>query len=335
MILVDFLVRWEWSHIFTLAGVMELPTFLLSIATLYPALRNDILFAATFLATRILLHIALFVSYLPQSTRLVAVGGSFIPAILFAVAFPMHLMWFIGSIKGFIRRAKARKEATLATVLPAVSEEEEKRSVEVVVNPRDQIIEIDGSDPSLTRKAHGAWTGTEAANVKLYPPSTHTLPSTPVRHSPPRLITLSPSVRSRSISRSRSSSLSASPINHNITASVSQVTYDYPMYTYPGPGRPVMAPRRRSLTNSLISTEREESLRRLASAIAELAEEAIAASPTMQSAVAVGKGVARTYSAYRGRASGGGLGGAGTGTSDDVDDVDTINTGGRSPVRAY
>lgn len=106
MILVDFLVRWEWSHIFTLAGLMELPTFLLSIATLYPKLRNDILFATTFLATRIIFHIGLFVSYLPKSTRVIAVGGSFVPAILFAVAFPMHLMWFIGSVKGFIRARK-------------------------------------------------------------------------------------------------------------------------------------------------------------------------------------------------------------------------------------
>lgn len=55
---------------------------------------------------------------------------------------------------------------------------------------------------------------------------------------------------------------------------------------------------------SLVSVEREESLRKLAATIGHLAEEAFSTSPTMQSAVAVGRGMARSVNAYRGRAAG-------------------------------
>lgn len=286
MILVEFIVQREWSHIFVLAGVMELPTFLLAISTLYPKLRNDIVFATTFLATRIIFHIGLLASYIPKSTRLAAVGGSFLPAILFALAFPMHVMWFIGCIKGFIRRAKARHETAATATLPvpsAAPSENEKRLLQVLIHTGDSTnADVAGQSVSSSKP--------EVRVSKIYPPSAQSLPSTPVPHSPLRIITLSPSVRSRSISRSRSSSLS-SPTP---TSSPRTSTPSIRMYL----SRPPMAPRRRSL----VSAEREEALRRLGSAIAELAEEAIAASPTMQSAVAVGKEVARTYHVYRGRA---------------------------------
>lgn len=61
-----------------------------------------------------------------------------------------------------------------------------------------------------------------------------------------------------------------------------------------------MPPRRLSL----VSAEREEALRKLAATIGQMAGDAMATSPTMQSAVAVGRGMVRGVNAYRGRAAG-------------------------------
>jgi hypothetical protein len=38
-------------------------------------------------------------------------GGSFVPAIVFAVIFPLHGFWFVGCLKGFIRRATQNPSA--------------------------------------------------------------------------------------------------------------------------------------------------------------------------------------------------------------------------------
>ncbi|KAJ7674092.1 hypothetical protein B0H17DRAFT_1208237 [Mycena rosella] len=118
----------------------QLPTFLLGASTLFPRLRSNTLFAATFLATRIVLHLVLIISYvlfpvapLPASSVFSAADGGYAAApilspagvlgaalravgavrgtrvvsALLAFVFPLHAMWFVGCVKGFIRRARA------------------------------------------------------------------------------------------------------------------------------------------------------------------------------------------------------------------------------------
>jgi hypothetical protein len=71
-----------------------------------------------FFTTRIVFHVVLLVSYISEETRKQATGGSFIPAIVLAMVLPLHVLWFVGCIKGFIRRAAQKPSAN---PLPIVS----------------------------------------------------------------------------------------------------------------------------------------------------------------------------------------------------------------------
>ncbi|TFK47417.1 hypothetical protein OE88DRAFT_1608767, partial [Heliocybe sulcata] len=108
---VELAIRRSWAHIFCFCGIMELPTFILSIASLNPALRSNVTFAVSFFATRIVLHVVLIVSYLLPYNRVNATQGSFIPAALLSLIFPMHAVWFAGCVKGFIKRHRAKVPA--------------------------------------------------------------------------------------------------------------------------------------------------------------------------------------------------------------------------------
>ncbi|KIJ95923.1 hypothetical protein K443DRAFT_108043 [Laccaria amethystina LaAM-08-1] len=112
IIIVELTIKRSWSHIFCLCAAMEIPTFILGFTNLYPQLRNNVFFAVSFFLTRILFHIILGVSYLLPHNRHDTTGGSFLPACLLAIIFPMHAMWFHGCIKGFQRRrAESRAKA--------------------------------------------------------------------------------------------------------------------------------------------------------------------------------------------------------------------------------
>jgi hypothetical protein len=58
-----------------------------------------------------MLHIVLGISYFFRENRVHATGGSFLPAVLLTMIFPLHVSWFVGCVKGFIRRA-AQKHTT-------------------------------------------------------------------------------------------------------------------------------------------------------------------------------------------------------------------------------
>ncbi|KAJ7667357.1 hypothetical protein B0H17DRAFT_990302, partial [Mycena rosella] len=130
--ITEIAIRNGWAHIFCMCAIMELPTFLLGASTLFPRLRCNTLFAATFLATRIVLHLVLIISYvlfpvapLPASSVFSAAAGGYAAApvlgaalravgavrgtrvvsALLAFVFPLHAMWFVGCVKGFVRRA--------------------------------------------------------------------------------------------------------------------------------------------------------------------------------------------------------------------------------------
>ncbi|KAH7108329.1 hypothetical protein BKA62DRAFT_18281 [Auriculariales sp. MPI-PUGE-AT-0066] len=77
----------EWACIFGCVLVMELPTFILGLARLYPVTRNDRVFSASFLVTRILFHVYVISAY--------ALRREWVVLGLFCCAFPLHAMWFI------------------------------------------------------------------------------------------------------------------------------------------------------------------------------------------------------------------------------------------------
>ncbi|KAH7881857.1 hypothetical protein F5I97DRAFT_470844 [Phlebopus sp. FC_14] len=105
--IVEYSLRMDWSHIFCLCAIMEVPTFALAIASIDARLRSDVFFAVSFFTTRILLHIVLCVSLFVD--RDVVTGGSFGPGVIMACIFPLHAFWFSGCIKGFVKRANLSK----------------------------------------------------------------------------------------------------------------------------------------------------------------------------------------------------------------------------------
>ncbi|KAF9030745.1 hypothetical protein BDZ89DRAFT_985288, partial [Hymenopellis radicata] len=110
LLIVEIAIRRSWAHVFCLACLLELPTFILGISSLYPRLRSNILFAASFFTTRLLYHAFLCLSFYAPDNRRIIAGGSYVPAVIFTLAFPMHVMWFVGCVNGFIRRARLAKQ---------------------------------------------------------------------------------------------------------------------------------------------------------------------------------------------------------------------------------
>ncbi|KAI6162835.1 hypothetical protein EDD17DRAFT_1572703 [Pisolithus thermaeus] len=108
VLVVEYAVRMNWSHIFCLCAIMEIPTFVLAIAALNPNLRSDVLFATTFFLTRIALHVRLGLSFFLQRARVTE--GSMGPGILMACIFPLHAFWFSGCVKGFVKRNQQGKK---------------------------------------------------------------------------------------------------------------------------------------------------------------------------------------------------------------------------------
>jgi len=111
--IVEYAIQGSWSHIFCLAAVMEIPTFVLALGSIVPRLRSDVFFAACFFTTRIAFHITVCLSLLIQ--RHDVTNGALGPSIIMACIFPLHAYWFTGCIKGFIKRAETGEKSAPVT----------------------------------------------------------------------------------------------------------------------------------------------------------------------------------------------------------------------------
>ncbi|KAJ7084844.1 hypothetical protein B0H15DRAFT_783607 [Mycena belliarum] len=103
IVLLHYMIQRGWAPGFCLCAVMELPTFQLSLSFLHPRLRHDLLFCASFFATRIIFHLFVFGIFCSPAGVSLA-QGSRLPATFLALAFPGHLVWFAQSVRGAIRR---------------------------------------------------------------------------------------------------------------------------------------------------------------------------------------------------------------------------------------
>ncbi|KAJ7215301.1 hypothetical protein B0H12DRAFT_1194579 [Mycena haematopus] len=108
IVLIQFVLRRRWGHLFCLALLMELPTSHLSLSFLHPRFRHDWLFCTSFLVTRIIFHLFLLYTFCTPH-GLSVVQGSYLPALCAALAFPGHAVWFLQSVRGAIRRGRQRK----------------------------------------------------------------------------------------------------------------------------------------------------------------------------------------------------------------------------------
>lgn len=137
-VILPYITYRGWARVFALCLAMEIPTCMLAASFLFPKLRNDMLFALLFFATRVVFHISLFVAYVKPRGRTGGVDGSYIPALLLATALLMHLSWFINSVFGILRH---RTQARIVNPTKYVTETVSETSIESNVQPgkRQQI----------------------------------------------------------------------------------------------------------------------------------------------------------------------------------------------------
>lgn len=84
-----FLTANPFAPAFSLMLIEEIPTFLLALGSIVPALRTDIGFGATFFLLRIVYHIFIFAYALKSGVETVV-------AVLYTLTLTLHLFWFYG-----------------------------------------------------------------------------------------------------------------------------------------------------------------------------------------------------------------------------------------------
>lgn len=93
-ILCYYILKWEYSSVFMLFLVAELPTIILGIGSYDNDYRNDPLYGIVFFITRIFIH--LFFIYLFRYNYTLVIIGSLI--------LPLHIYWFYNWSKKYLCR---------------------------------------------------------------------------------------------------------------------------------------------------------------------------------------------------------------------------------------
>ncbi len=128
-----------------------------------------------------------------------AIGGSIVPGVLTLGAMPLHAMWFLGGVKGYIKRRKAKRAQRLAAEIRIAIERElmqaaanqttkmpTEKDIEVLLSPTSQFIEPH-SQTSVRVDADAGF----AKKWSSYLPATPSLVATPL--TPPETPLLTPS----------------------------------------------------------------------------------------------------------------------------------------------
>lgn len=107
-VLMIFLIKKNLTTSFVMLGIMELPTFVLSVGHIWKSLRNDMLFGLLFFSTRIIYHGAM----LYQFYRNYPVEGPW--WLIVAGVYPLHIYWF----NGWINQQKRHKKKKSSESIP-------------------------------------------------------------------------------------------------------------------------------------------------------------------------------------------------------------------------
>ena len=132
----------EWASIFTAALIMELPTFLLGSARLFPHLRNDSAFSASFLATRIVLHVFMIVAYVSRR--------EFMPSVVLSSAFPLHAMWFTKQVMMRVSPSSDAATVTTSVAETLVVSAEDEAAARALQSPPPELVASNDSSPTST-----------------------------------------------------------------------------------------------------------------------------------------------------------------------------------------
>ncbi|KAI8646761.1 hypothetical protein BD408DRAFT_439854 [Parasitella parasitica] len=95
------------TAVFIMMCSLEVPTFILALGSVRSQLRQDYVFAATFLTTRIVFH-----AYAIKCAWVMEPLGSVVIALM--AFFPVHCFWFYGFIKQQIRLAAKKRQESVA-----------------------------------------------------------------------------------------------------------------------------------------------------------------------------------------------------------------------------
>ncbi|KAK4057433.1 hypothetical protein OIO90_001502 [Microbotryomycetes sp. JL221] len=125
-----------------------LPTFVLALSMLVPKTRNDVFFNALFFVTRIVWHGVLLVLYWSPYGRTHTFGVlegvlaplhtySLIPAISFSLAAPLHIQWFITSMRGMIKRRNVARRLAMST-MPNTEQSNQSRKDQTTFSSNQQ-----------------------------------------------------------------------------------------------------------------------------------------------------------------------------------------------------
>ena len=109
-----------------------------------------------FFLTRILFHSILAISYALPDVRQHVTRGSFAVSGILLGVLPLHVSWFVGCLKGFVKRAKRAKEAKIAQ---SISTSDNANTVEInlkVCNATNGATKVPTPTPPSTRKALAA-----------------------------------------------------------------------------------------------------------------------------------------------------------------------------------
>ncbi|KAI7866308.1 uncharacterized protein EV154DRAFT_488575 [Mucor mucedo] len=116
LITLTWAIHHQYSAVFIMMCVLEIPTFVLALGSVRSHLRRDYVFAGTFLLTRILFH-----AYAISCAWKLNPFGPVVNALTFF--FPVHCFWFYGFIKQQIRLMKTDPKITPTRTAPKKKQE--------------------------------------------------------------------------------------------------------------------------------------------------------------------------------------------------------------------
>ncbi|PWN98749.1 hypothetical protein FA09DRAFT_290759, partial [Tilletiopsis washingtonensis] len=103
--LFAYWVHRGWAHWAVMACVFELPTTIMGVASIWPALRSNNAFTSTFFLTRIFFHGALLCATItPHGRATKGIDGSWGVALSVLATYPMHIWWSVKLVASVRRR---------------------------------------------------------------------------------------------------------------------------------------------------------------------------------------------------------------------------------------
>lgn len=153
-------------------------------SNLYPSVRHDLRFLASFFIFRIVFHAYLLGDCLRSSSRTVT-DGSWVPSIMLALAGALHVMWFKGGVTGYLRRlgrskAKADSAEEPCSTMGGIPDQSSITTGQLALESLDDSPETPDDSPLMTPRTPSQTPFIFPAIPSITIPSFSTLSNLPV-----------------------------------------------------------------------------------------------------------------------------------------------------------